>query len=135
MSVPGQLYTVDEQLRSASSSGSGLNEPAVQEGELRVEQPSVPPPGGALGASTSALLASAADTTFSTGAAATASVGIGGQEEREFRGLGGDEETGRLAPAAALREEDNVGGRGSVGKRFIQAAEVRGGRERFQCGK
>lgn len=104
-----------------------MNEPAVQEGEPQEEQPSVPRPGGALGAAASTSFASAADVTIPTEAAETVSVGFDDQEDRKFGGLGGDEETGGLVPAAALREEDNVGGRGYVGKRFIQAAEVRHG--------
>lgn len=127
--VSGQLPTVDEQLRSASSSGrgSGSSGSAVQEGPLQEEQPSVPPPGGALGASASASLASAVDVTIPTGAIETASVGFGGEAGHEFGWPEGDEETGGVVAAGAPRDEDNVGGRGYVGQRFIQAAEVRDG--------
>lgn len=127
MSVSGQLPTVDEQLRSASSygEGSGLNEPVVEEGKLQEEQqPPVPPPGGALGASALASFASAAEVAIPTGAGETASVGFAGEEDHKFGRPGGDEETGGLVAAVALRDECSVGGRGYVGKRFIQAAEV-----------
>ncbi len=39
--------------------------------------------------------------------------------------LGEGGEAGRLENVAATLPEENVGGRGYVGKRFIQAAEVR----------
>lgn len=102
-----------------------MNEPVVSEGEMQDEQPPVPPPGGALGASSSASFASAVEVAVPTAAGETASIGFGDQAEQKVGGLEGDDEAGKLVEAEALREEDKVGGRGYVGKRFIQAAEVR----------
>lgn len=89
-----------------------MTDPAIHESEQQEDQPSVPLPGGALGTAD-------VDVTVPTGSA------FDDGAEQKFEELGGDEETGELAVAVALREEDNAGGRGYVGKRFIQAAEVR----------
>ena len=128
-----QLSVVDEQHPSASSSegGSGVSEPTI-----RAEAPTTPaaqeeksvspPPGGALGASS----VTSSMPVASVPVEARVVGGDAGTEADEEAQLAigapeGGGEAGQLVDVADTVPGENVSGRGYVGKRFIQAAEVR----------
>lgn len=102
---------------------------------VEVAQPVPTIPGGELRAPSSASLvpaervaAAAAMADYEAGEALceTASYAPGDKGVQNFGRPGGDgEAAGLVNVSAALPEGGNVGGRGYMGKRFIQAAEVR----------
>lgn len=138
----GEVSAVGEKKQSASSSGEGpvSSKPAVHEDTLTLptvqEAQSVPPiHGGALGGSSSASLAPAerdaeaaavADDGAGVVLSRTASYGPSDEAGHRFGWPGGDKEAGGLVNLSAARPDgEKDSGRGYMGKRFIQAAEVR----------
>lgn len=141
--LSGKLSALDEQQQPAPSSGGGpvSNKPAVLDDDptlptvQEAQQPVPPVPEGALEPSFSAPLApteraaaAAAETDDEAGVAlrGTASGGPGDEAGQKLEPPGGDEEaSGLMRVSAPLPDEENVSEKGYMGKRFIQAAEVR----------